>query len=410
MSEKHLKKPNKAAPEKPKKPPKVKPEKEKAVRFRHEDTPEQRLSRKDRVGVILALVAMVILLTAAVLLWFMRDSFTEDPLAFISAPKAPTADAEYIFDTSSGQCFASAGKGFAVATSSSLELLDENGQVAASRLMQMETPAISACADYAVFYDIGGLNIAAAFFDGTVRELTPAGTILSASVSSGGYLTVTTESAGYRGLVTVYNAQLDPVYQWFSSSAWVISAEVSPDNRSLAVLSYTAAGSEVRLFDLNKSEQKSAFSVTDTILLDTHWFSTNQLCAFSADKVMFFDSGGIWANTYDFKDKFLIDCAYGDGFVVFALSPYRAGTTSTLVSCDTGGKELGTAELQSELVSLAAAGTEVLALCPDSATLYTGSLAEKGVLTGLTGFKYGLIRSRGEALLISSGFAEVHTF
>ena len=243
-----------------------------------------------------------------------------------------------------------------------------------------------------------------------MRELTPAGTIFSASVSSGGYLTVTTESAGYRGLITVYNTSLEPVYQWFSSSAWVISAEVSPDNRSLAVVSYTPAGSEVRLFDLNKNEQISAFSVTDTILLDTHWFSAGQLCAFSADKAFFFDDRGAWENTYDFKEKFLIDCSYGDGFVIFALSPYRAGTTSTLVSCDTGGKELGTAELQSELVSLEANGTEVLALCPDSARLYTGSLVEKGSLTGLVGFKHGLLRSRGEALLISSGYAEVHTF
>lgn len=411
MSEKHLKQPNKAPSRKAEKPPKEqKPPKEKPVRFRQEETPEVRLSRKDRIRVILSLIAVVLLLAAAVVLWLMRDTLREDPLAFITAPKAPTAREEYFFDTSSGQCFASVGSGFAVATSSSLELLDENGRVAASRLIQMETPAITACGDYAVFYDIGGLSIAAAYFDGTVKELTPAGGIFSASVSSGGYLAVVTESAGYRGLVTVYDTNLDPVYQWFSSSAWVISAEISPDNRSLAVLSYTASGSEVRLFDLNRDSQKAVFSVTDTILLDTHWFSTTQLCAYSTDNALFFDNSGAWVGTYDFKDRFLIDCAYGDGFAVFALSPYRAGTTSTLVSLDAAGNELGTAEIQSELVSLDAAGTEVLALCPDSVSLYSSTLTEKGVLTGLTGFKCSLIRSRGEALLIASGYAEVHTF
>jgi len=401
MAEKHLKKQNKTPSEKPEK---------KSVRFRQEETPEERLNRKDKLRVIFGLIAVVILLGAAIALWLMRDKLDEDPLAFITAPKAPMADEEYIFDTSSGQCFASAGRGFAVATSSSLELLDENGQVAASRLMQMETPAIAACSDYAVFYDIGGLNIAVAFFDGTVRELNPAGTIFSASVSSGGYLTVVTESSGYRGLVTVYNPDLEEVYQWYSSSAWIISAEVSPDGRSMAALSYTASGSEVRLFDLNKAEQRAAFSVSDTILLDTHWFSASRLCAFSSDRAFFFDGSGNWVNTYDFGGKFLIDRAYGDSFVVFALSAYRSGTTSTLVSCDSGGSELGAAELQSELVSLAVSGTEVLALCPDSVTLYTGSLIEKGTISGLTGFKYGLLRDRGEALLISSGYAEVHTF
>lgn len=406
MAEKHSKKRNKMAPEAPAEETK---KRAKPVRFRQEDTPEQRMSRRDRVRVIAGLAAMTVLLAAAVVLWLMRDSFTGDPLSVL-APAAPTADEEYIFDTSSGQCFASAGRGLAVATSSSLELLDGSGQIAASRLIQMETPAIAACPSYAVFYDIGGLNIAAAFFDGAVRELTPAGTILSAAVSSGGYLAVTTECAGYRGLVTVYDASLEPVYRWYSSSAWVISAEVSPDGRSLAVLSYTASGSEVRLFDLNKTEQQAVFSVSDTVLLDARWFSSSRLCAYSSDQAFFFDGSGQWTNTCGFDGQFLIDCAFGDGFVVFALSPYRVGTTATLVSCDAGGNVLGTADIQSELVSLAASGTETLALCPDSAALYSSSLTQKGVLTGLSGFKYGLLRSRGEALLISSGFAEVHTF
>lgn len=411
MSENHLKKPNKSgSAKKVREPKKPKPPKEpKPPRFRQEDTPEQRLSRRDRIRVIAGLVVMLLLVAAAVVVYIMRDSFHTDPLALI-APTAPKADAEYLFDTSSGQCFASAGRGFAVATSSSLELFDENGQVAASRLVQMETPAIAACPDFAVFYDIGGLNIAAAYFDGSVRELSPVGTIFSATVSDGGYLALSTECAGYRGLVTVYDPTLEPIYQWYSSSAWIISAEVSPDGRSLAVLSYTASGSEVRLFDLSKTEQQAAFSVSDTVLLDAHWFSTSQLCAYSADRAYFFDSNGYWSGTGDFEDKFLIGCAFGDGFVVFALSQYRAGTASTLVSYDANAKQLGTAELQSELISLVAGGTEALVLCPDSAILYSSSLAQKGTLSGLTGFKYGLLRSRGEALLISSGFAEVHSF
>jgi len=402
MSEKSEKKPNTSEPP-------VKVKKEKPTPFRQDDTPEQRMSRRDRVRVIAGLIVMTVLIGAAVALWVFRDRFQNDPLAMLNA-STPKADAEYLFDTSSGQCFASAGRGFAVATSSSLELLDENGQVAASRLIQMETPAIAACADYAVFYDIGGLNIAVARFDGTVKELNPAGTIFSATVSDSGYLALTPQSAGYRGLVTVYDPQREPVYQWYSSSAWVISAEVSPDGRSLAVLSYTFSGSEVRLFDLNRTEQRAAFPVSDTVLLDSHWFGAGQLCAYAADQVFFFDSSGVWTNTCSFDGKFLIGCAYGDGYVVFALSQYRAGTTGTLVSYDTVGKLLGSSELTSELVSLEASGTEVLTLCPDSATLYSSSMSVKGTINGLTGFKYGLLRDRGEALLIASGYAEVHSF
>jgi hypothetical protein len=275
----------------------------------------------------------------------------------------------------------------------------------------METPAIAACSDFAVFYDLGGTNIAVATFDGTVKELSVEGDIFSVTVSSGGYIAITTTCTGYRGLVTVYAPTLDMVYQWYSSSAWIISAEVSPDNRKMAVLSYTASGSEVRFFTLSQTEQQAAFSVSDTILLDVHWFNNSQLCAYSTSQALFIDSNGQWLDTYSFDEQYLTGCTFGgDGFVTFSLSPYRVGTTSTLVTLDAGGRVLGTTEVLSEIVSLTASGTEVLVLSPDGATLYNSSLSEKGQLTGLPGFKYGLLRNRGEAMLIASNYAEVYTF
>ena len=409
MSKKTKKQPNMALPDgdRPVKSSDV-------IRFKQEETPEERqLSRRDRTYLIISAIALIVLVAALITIWVIRDRFSSDDFTVNnprSAASAPKADDEYLFDTSTGQTFASVGRGLAIASGSGLELLDGDGQLVASQLFQMVDPAITSCADYAVFYDLGGTGIYAAFLDGTVRELTAAGRIFSATVSSGGYLTVVTECSGYRGLVTVYDATLKEVYMWYSSSAWIISAEVSPDNRSLAVLSYTSSGSEVRLFSLSSEEQQAAFSVSDTILLDAHWFTSSQLCAYSSGEAFFFGSDGKWTNTYSFDGKYLVGCAFGEGFVTFALSPYRSGTTATLVSLDIGGRELGSADVQSELISLVASGTEVLSLCPDSATLYSSSLAEKGRLTGLTGFKCGLIRSRGEALLISSGFAEIHTF
>lgn len=430
MSSKHLKKPNKdkarakpaAKPEEPKKPKKPEKAAEKApvskkVAFRPARTEEEkqsrkaaRLSRRDTVGAIVTLAAAIILFVATVVIWFYQDSFHEND-RILSTVTAAVAEDEYIFDAGSGQAFASAGQGLAVANSTGFELLNSAGSVIASKLMQMDEPAVATCDSYAVFYDIGGTNIAAAWFDGSIQTLSVEGDILSATVSEGGYLAVTTKATGYRALVTVYNAELSPVYQWYSSSAWVISASVSPDNRRLAVLSYTASGSEVRLFSLSETEQKAAFSVAEKVLLDLHWFSSSRLCAYTADQVFFFNADGQWQDTYSFSDQYLIGCADGgDGFIAFALSPYRAGTTSVLVSLDENGRVLGTADLQSGIISMTASGSEALVLCADGAYLFSETLSEKGQLTGLPGFKYGLLRSRGEALLIASNYAEVYKF
>ena len=376
-----------------------------------EETPEEQLlSRKDFRKAAFTFFLAVLMFAACIILWLYRDRFDPEKL-ILSAENAAIAKEEYVFDAGTGQTFATAGRGLAAATTTGLMLMDENGQISVSHLFQMETPAIAACQDFAVFYDLGGTNIAVASFDGSIRELEPAGHITSVTVSSGGYICVTTDCTGYRGLITVYAPDLEPVYEWYSSSAWVMSGTVSPDNRELAALVYTASGSEVRFFSLTKTDQQAAFSVSGTVLLDVHWFSATQLCAYSTDQAFFFSDQGQWSNTYSFNDQYLVACTFdGANYAAFALSSYRAATASTLVTLDANGKELGTADIQSEIISLTATGSEVLVLCPDSALLFGTTLSPKGHLVGLTGFKYGLLRTRGEALLISANYAEVYTF
>ena len=388
------------------------PEEEDDVRFRQEKTPEEKLfTRQDFRRAAFSLFAAIVLFAACIIIWLYRDRFDPDRLVVLSGERVAVAKEEYVFDAGGGQVYAAAGRGLAAATASGFELMDFSGQLSVSHLFQMETPAIATGEDFAVFYDLGGTSIAVASFDGGIQELTPAGNIISITVSDSGYITVTTDCTGYRGLVTVYDQRLEPVYEWYSSSAWVISGEVSPDGRELMVLSYTASGSEVRFFSLTQTEQQAAFSVSDTVLVDVHWTSSTQLCAYSTEQAVFFNTRGQWLNTYSFDGQYLTGCTFdGEGFITFSLSPYRAGTLSRLVSLDAGGKVLGSTDVQSEIVSLTASGTEVLVLCPDGAILLSSSLTEKGQLAGLTGFKYGILRSRGEALLASSNFAELYTF
>lgn len=379
------------------------------VSFRREETAEARLSRRDRRRAVAALVLALALLAACAGIWLYRDSFSADGL--VLSPERSESPEEYVFESGAGQVFAPVGSGLAAATTSGLELIAENGRLAASRLISMDAPAIAASRDRAVFYDLGGETVAAAFFDGTVEELEVTGSVLSASATENGYLCVAMECPGYRALVRVYDPSLSPVYEWYSASAYVLSAAVSPDGERLAVLSYTTDRSEVRLFSLDREEQLAAFAVSDTVLLDVQWLSGSQLCAYSSGEAYFFDENGQWLDTYGFGERYLTGCAFGGaGCVTFSLSPYRAGTTAELVSLDSDGTLLGTAEVQSEILSLTARDTEILVLCPDSAVLYSSSLTEKGRLTGLAGFKYGLLQSRGKALLISSNYAELHTF
>ncbi len=368
------------------------------------------LSPKDTMGAVAALTAAMVLLAASVVIWLYRDRFDSDNL-ILSTDTVAVAQEEYVFDAGSGQAFAAAGQGLAVANGTGLELLNGEGVAVTSKLMQMENPTAAGCADYAVFYDLGGTKLAVADFEGNVQELSVPGEILSATVSEAGYMAVTTTATGYRAMVTVYDPELNVIYEWYSSSAWIMSACVSPESRQLAVLSYTSSGSEVRFFDLSSTDQQTAFSVTDTVLLDVHWFSERELCAISSEQMFFFDDTGAWKNTYTFSGQYLTAYTFdGSGYAAVALSPYRTGTVASLVSLDAGGNVLGTADVDSGIVCLTARDAEIMVLCADGAVLYNSSLSERGRLTGLPGFKFGLLRDRGEALLIASNYADVYQF
>ncbi|MCD7845020.1 MAG: DUF5711 family protein [Oscillospiraceae bacterium] len=412
MANKHLKKHNNTPDSPPEKPRKERHPKEEAApaSAKAEIPAAEKLSKRDVRGALIALGAALLLFAACVIIWLNESRFNTDDLT-LSVSTAAAAEEEYIFDAGSGQVFAAVGDGLAVATSTGLdELLDGSGNTVVSMVTPMDSPAIAACDSFAVFYDLGGTAITVVDLSGGIETLTPAGSIISLTVSDSGYVTVTTEYTGYRALVEVYDPSLELVYQWYSSSAWVMSGLVSPDGRELAVLSYTSGGSEVRLFLLSQSEQQASFSVSDTILLDVHWFSSNRLCAITAEQVIYFDGSGQWQNTYDFNGQYLTGYAFGDGFLALALSPYRAGTSSVLVSLDSSGREQGQAALQSGIICLNASGSEILVLVSDSAILYSSSLAERGRLTGLTGFKYAMLRAKGEALLAASNYAEVYIF
>ena len=118
--------PEKSAPEQKKPEEPEKPAKQKPVNFRRDKAkpaPGEKkplLSHRDRVGAVISLIAAVVLLAATAVVWVYRDSFSPDGM-ILSADTAAVAREEYVFDAGSGEAFAAAGKGLAVANVSGFE-------------------------------------------------------------------------------------------------------------------------------------------------------------------------------------------------------------------------------------------------------------------------------------------------
>lgn len=360
----------------------------------------------------LAMLTTIALVAAGLLAFIYRDYLSEEGLRSIfSRGDSPAPAGEpFTYENGSNQTFALAGDGLAVASSSGIQLLDSSGVEVFSQVTSMENPAVSASRSLALFYDVGGDICVAAGFDGEGKSVDAGRGIVSASVNTSGYFTVISEESGSRGLVHAYDSQCRELYRWYAGTGWPIKAAVSPDNRRLAVLCVTDEGSAIVLLRLDSETEQARLSYPGKLLFDMYFMSSERICAIGEDMVCFAGTDGGEVSRYDFAGQYLTAYDFGStGFAAVYISPYRTGG-GTLVTLDADGSVLGSVELGGEMIALSAADRRLLTVTAGGLSLYSQSLELQKSEETLITAKTALLRPRGDALLLSSYFAQLHSF
>ena len=362
-----------------------------------------------RAAVITAALLLTVLAVLAVAYW--EQLSAEGLSGLFSDGEDSGAVQPYTYETGARQAFAADGENIAVATTTGLQLLDGSGYTVSRQVFSMSQPAVSAGGGVFAFYDVGGTALRVAYADGEITDMDTDSTIISVSVNDSGYLTTVTETAGYKSLVTVYDSELSAVYKWYSGTGYALSAQVSPDNKSLAVACAGAAGGTVHLFSLSSETEKASLTSADELFLQLHWFSGSRLCAISETRVLFFDSSGQDTAEYIFDGKYLTNFQLdGTDFIALHLSRYRTGTAGVLVTLSSAGSELGSIEVQKDIQSMDVRNERVLVLYSDSLVRYSRTLTESGSSDQVLGIKRALLDKKGNAFLLFSYFAERYNF
>lgn len=316
----------------------------------------------------------------------------------------------FAFETSSELAFGLCGDGLAIASGSGLQLTDGDGILAAKSVFAMNTPAVS-CSEngFAAFFDVGGVNIRVADRNGDISALETNGNIITACVNRNGWLALCTEETGYKGMVTVYNTELEPVYRWHSGSGWLLKAAVSPDGRSLAALCLESGGAVLHIFRLDSEEEQASVTMPDELFFDLMWLSDSRLCLVGQQALIFAPSNGAETQRYDFAGQYLAGYDCSGGQVSVFLSKYYAGGMGTLIVLDSDGEPKARLETDRGLISLSRSGSRTLALFSDGMTLYSDELREIASDTDTLGCRTALLRSDGRVLLVSSYSGELRT-
>lgn len=360
---------------------------------------------------ILAVILTLLLIVLAVLIFLYRDMLS---LGFLTEKSEGLAsmvsqNEPFTYETGSQQMFSLMGDSLVVASSTGLQLLDEKGETISREVFSMSNPAVCASSSTCAVYDVGGFSLRI-YKDGEFQNLDRDSEIISVSVNGDGYYAVAGFEAGYKGSVKVYNSNLDPVYEWFSGSGYILDAAVSPDNSSLACLCLESSGTVVHLFHLDSEEEQASVTLPDEMAFKLSFEKGGNFCILSESSMHFYNLSGNELSSYDFGEGYLANYELSEDCWAVVVSKYVSGSDVSLLSFENNGKIAGTAQLSSEPLSLFSRDDKLLLLGASDVILYSGNLHLQNQNHVSAGFVSAVLLSKGSVLLLSSHYGEKCAF
>ena len=281
------------------------------------------------------------------------------------------------------------------------------GELYTEEVLTMEHPILDAAVSSAVVYDAGGKSL---FLFRQAQEvfrleLEGGGDLLSARVNNSGWLTVTAQQSGYKGAVTVYNADCKEVIEIRLSSSFVMDAALSPDCKTVAVVTMDQYGgsftSQVRFYPINQTEPSSTISLGNAVVLDLD-YESEQLWLLSEAQLMSIQTKDQELKRYSFGRSYLKGCDFGgDGFALLLLGRYRTGSATQAVTVGSNLTELASLPLDRQILDFDASNIYCSLLTGSELTIYTSMLVPYTVADTTQYARHTALNREGRALLAS---------
>ena len=302
--------------------------------------------------------------------------------------------------------YARAGNGFAAVSGVSCRLYGANGDVLQTVSRSYSDVQLVGAEGCAAVWSEGGTGLTLLIGENAV-DLTFSGGVTGVDVNDECTSAVLAGENGYKGSVSVYNASGDGIYRVYVGSGYPLDAAVSPDSRSVAILSLTAEGSAVSVYRLDSEKAASEYLEEGCSAIDLQYLSDGRLLLMSADRAVFLKDDGKLLGRWEFGGEYLKDYSAGDGFACLLLGRYQAGNSGRLVLLDTAGNVTAERELHGEAEGVSAAGKNLALRFSDRTAVYDLALAELGSMENTAGVQAVMMRPNGGALIISGGEAAI---
>ena len=269
----------------------------------------------------------------------------------------------------------------------------------------MANPVLEASRTTGVVYDAGNQSLFAFRNSEEFFSLTLSGgaDLLSARPNDSGWLAVTAQQSGFKGAVTVYNSLGKEVIQISLSSTFAVDAAISPDCKSVAVVTMGQEEgsffSRLLLFRVNQTEPFAQVDLGSLTVLDLE-YEGGFLWILGEDRLLIVDPQKAEAQSYTFAPNYLKGCSLdGDGFALLLTGRYRSGGATQATVIRGADQSARSIELTGQVLDYAASGNHCALLSGSRLTLYNQELDVQATLDNPQGARYMDLAPNGSALL-----------
>ena len=386
------------------------------------ETISKKMTLKRRM--ILLLICLVLILLTIFSLTF-RDKLGLNLFTRFLTYDNETANVTFAHNIRSEDLFVALDFKLLACGETSLQLFSGTGSTLLQTQVAMENPAVGSNGKQAVVYDAGGHSLYVISKDKVAfpLELTEDQYILSATINEAGWVAVTTKEDGYKGVVSIYNAEYELFGSIRLSSHYLRNAIVTPDCSGLYALStaQSLGNYESRLlyysFDQYRPVDEAEDTEEELVLLPptipdpnapvvsedeappaettpsaedpvsqvalgnsvvlSMTATENRCWVLAEDALYIFLSSGELSQKYDFAGKYLKRASLnGTDFAVLLLSQSATGNSGTIVTVDNEGAAIATKEFQEPILDLTAAGRYLAILTPNGLQVFGKDLKE----------------------------------
>jgi len=342
-----------------------------------DDNPKRKKRGLIKLILLLIVFAIIAVLVVSLISWNRTGSSWLTNL-FSPRPSEISVD-EFNFDIGRSRMFANMDSSIAAVGTLGLKVLDFEGRETLRDPFRMTQPAIISSEGRGVAFDIGGSSVRVFSNSQVISSIETDGTVVSASINQNGWFCIVTQESGAsRGIVTVYNSSGTAVFRASKGTGFVLAAELSHDNRSLAILNYTGTGSRISFYhgiDADKDPDQT-FDYTSGLIIDIKYLTSGDVLAVTTDSLFLVELSGSGKMLYAFPEKRLGGYASDADFIVLHLYDYGIGHQGRLITLNINGTILGETTISREIISMSVADKSIAVLKNDGVVFYNEVLEE----------------------------------